>query len=89
MMAYVILAYDIGVERVDSVRLLLKQYLNWVQNSLFEGDLTEAELLRVKEGIKERIDEGLDSVVIYRIDTSRYLQTIRLGTTKGEISTIL
>ncbi|MEM3489884.1 MAG: CRISPR-associated endonuclease Cas2, partial [Nitrososphaerota archaeon] len=39
---YVILAYDIGEERVNKVLKICRKYLTWVQNSVFEGDLTEA-----------------------------------------------
>lgn len=45
---YVVIVYDVGVDRVNKVRTFLRQYMNWVQNSVFEGELTKAELLKVK-----------------------------------------
>ena len=33
---YVVIAYDVNVERVNKVKKFLRKYLNWVQNSLFE-----------------------------------------------------
>jgi len=86
---YVILVYDIGVERVNAIRVFLKQYLNWVQNSVFEGELTEAELMRIEDGLKERIDPGADFVVIYRLASNKYLETTEMGTPKVDIGTIL
>lgn len=86
---YVILVYDIGVERLNAVRVFLKQYLNWVQNSVFEGELTESELMRIEAGLKEMIDKSLDCVTIYRLSSDKYLQTTVLGTPKAEIGTIL
>jgi CRISPR-associated protein Cas2 len=41
---YVIVVYDVGIERLNKVRIFLKQYLNWVQNSVLEGELTKAEI---------------------------------------------
>ena len=86
---YVILVYDVGVERITNVRIFLKQYLNWVQNSVFEGELTEAELMHVEEGLRERIDPALDFIVIYRLASNKFLETTEMGTPKAETGTIL
>ena len=45
---YIIIAYDIQVDRIDEVRKYLKRYLNWIQNSLFEGEVTLSELEEIK-----------------------------------------
>ena len=37
IMMYVLIIYDINVERINKVYKFLKTYLNWVQNSVFEG----------------------------------------------------
>ena len=44
---YIILVYDIQVERVAKVCKYLRQHLNWIQNSVFEGQLTKAQMARV------------------------------------------
>lgn len=36
---YVIIVYDIEEDRVDRVNKILKRFLNWRQNSVFEGEL--------------------------------------------------
>jgi CRISPR-associated protein Cas2 len=64
---YVVVVYDVSVERVNKVKKFLRQHLHWVQNSVFEGEVTRAEFGRIKEGIKELIDEDEDSVVIYKL----------------------
>ncbi|OYT61981.1 CRISPR-associated endonuclease Cas2, partial [Thermoplasmatales archaeon ex4484_30] len=28
----------------------MRRYLNWIQNSVFEGELTESQLMEVKSG---------------------------------------
>ena len=64
---YIIIVYDIGVKRVAKVCKYLRQHLNWVQNSVFEGELTKAQLARVKSGLFTIIDESEDSVLIYQM----------------------
>ncbi|MDJ1422549.1 MAG: CRISPR-associated endonuclease Cas2 [Candidatus Methanoperedens sp.] len=86
---YVVIVYDVGVERVNKVRIYLKQYLNWVQNSVFEGELTESEYMRIMNRLKEIIDESLDHVICYKSRDKRYLDIDEAGTRKAEISTII
>lgn len=86
---YVIVVYDVNVDRVNKVRIFLKQYLNWVQNSVFEGELTKVELKIIGDGIKDLIDQDEDSVRIYILRGDKFLRTIELGTSKVEISEIL
>jgi len=86
---YVIIVYDVGVERVNKVRIYLKQYLNWVQNSVFEGELTDSEYMKITNGLKEIIDESLDHVICYKSKDRKYLDVDEIGTKKAEISTII
>ena len=41
---YVILVYDIGEKRVGKILKLCRKYLNWIQNSVFEGEITDVKL---------------------------------------------
>ncbi|WP_258084734.1 CRISPR-associated endonuclease Cas2 [Thermococcus thermotolerans] len=63
---YVLIVYDVNVKRVNNVKKFLRQHLHWVQNSVFEGEITKAEFERIKATLRELIDEDEDSVVIYR-----------------------
>ena len=45
---YVLIVYDVSVERVSKVHKLLKRYLNWRQNSVFEGEVTNSQIEAVK-----------------------------------------
>ena len=45
---YVILVYDIGEKRVGKMLKLCRKYLNWIQNSVFEGEITEVKLEELK-----------------------------------------
>ncbi len=86
---YVVIVYDVGVERVNRIRIYLKQYLNWVQNSVFEGELTEPEYMKITSHIREIVDESLDHVICYKSRDKRYLDIDEIGTKKAEISTII
>ena len=86
---YVIIVYDAGVKRLNKVRIFLKQYLNWVQNSVFEGELTKAEYLRIRLRLKDLIDEDEDCIFIYSVRDRKYLEIDELGTRKAEINTII
>jgi len=85
----VIIVYDAGVKRLNKVRIFLKQYLNWVQNSVFEGELTKAEYLRIRLRLKDLIDEDEDCIFIYSVRDRKYLEIDELGTRKAEINTII
>ncbi|NJE42478.1 CRISPR-associated endonuclease Cas2 [Thermococcus sp. GR6] len=64
---YVVIVYDVAVERVNKVKKFLRRHLHWVQNSVFEGEVTLAEFERIKAGLLDLIDEDEDSVVIYKL----------------------
>jgi CRISPR-associated protein Cas2 len=89
MGVYVIMVYDIGVERVGKVLNLSRRYLTWVQNSAFEGDLSEASFIRLKHLLLKVIDKNKDSVTFYILRTTAYMRKETLGITKGEPVTML
>ena len=86
---YVIIVYDIGVERVNKVRIYLKQYVNWVQNSVFEGELTRAEYLKITNHLKGLIEKSHDHIIFYKSRDKKYLDIDQIGTKKAETSTII
>ncbi|NWF94537.1 MAG: CRISPR-associated endonuclease Cas2 [Candidatus Thorarchaeota archaeon] len=62
---YVVLVYDIDVTRIDKVRNLLKRYLFWIQNSVFEGEISDSSFKAMTQEVKALIDTNYDSIVIY------------------------
>jgi len=86
---YVIIAYDVAVERLDAVRKTLKQYLNWVQNSAFEGELTEGKLEELTMRIRDVIDEKVDSVICYTLSNPKWLKKRVIGIEKGEVTHVV
>ena len=86
---YVIIVYDVNVERVNKVKSFLRQHLFWIQNSVFEGELTNSEFKKVYEGLMEIIDTECDSVIIYKLMMEEFLNREVLGVEKAPINEIL
>lgn len=86
---FVIMAYDVNVERVNKVLKIGRRYLSWVQNSLLEGELTAAQLERLKADLKRAIDEEEDSVVFYLLRREQYMERQLLGQDKGGQTLVL
>ncbi len=86
---YVLIVYDISVERVVKVHKLLKRYLNWRQNSVFEGELTEAQIEAVKQNLHNIIDEETDSVLLYIARDEKWLKREELGNQLGTTANFL
>ena len=72
-MLYVIIVYDVNVKRVNRMKKFLREYLHWVQNSVFEGELSKAEFRRLKIQIKQIIEEKHDTVKVYSVRSERFL----------------
>ena len=86
---YVIIVYDVNVERVNKVKSFLRQHLVWIQNSVFEGELTNSEFKKVSDGLMEIIDKECDSVIIYKLMMEESLTREVLGVEKSPIDEIL
>ncbi|MGB9760147.1 MAG: CRISPR-associated endonuclease Cas2 [Thermoproteota archaeon] len=86
---YVIVVYDVNVSRVTKVCQFLRQYLNWVQNSVFEGELSESQLEEVKVGLKEILDLEQDSITIYILPAEKFLKREYMGKRKAELSSVI
>ncbi|KAA0015087.1 MAG: CRISPR-associated endonuclease Cas2 [Thermoplasmata archaeon] len=86
---YVVVVYDVGVDRVSKVCHFLRRYLNWIQNSVFEGELTESQLMEVKAGLKQLIDKKEDSVRIYRFRCRDVVKVDVVGIEKADIGNII
>lgn len=85
---YVIVVYDINVERVSKMNRYLKRYLMWVQNSVFEGEISDSLLTELLKGLKSIVKED-DSVTIYQFRTKLYLDRITIGVEKGSTDNII
>ena len=81
---YIILVYDISIKDKGQKRWrrtfnICKQYLNHIQNSVFEGDILESDLFILKQKINKEIDDKHDSVIIFKSRDQRWLNKEILG----------
>lgn len=69
---------------------LCRCFLIWIQESVFEGEISEANLKILMDKIKSIIKkEDNDSVVIYKLRTLEYIEKIILGSDKKESINII
>ncbi|TJX60858.1 CRISPR-associated endonuclease Cas2 [Soehngenia saccharolytica] len=80
---FVILVYDIEEKRVAKVLKTCRKYLYWVQNSVFEGEISEAKLTALKTELLKIINKEKDSVIIYTFRTTKYSNIEIMGLKKG------
>ena len=74
---------------MNKVKSFLRQNLFWIQNSVFEGEVTKSEYDAVVNGLKNIIDSNEDSVIIYRFRTKDEMNKEILGIEKSPITEIL
>lgn len=86
---YYILVYDINVKRVAKMLKLVREYLNHVQNSVFEGELTKAQLEELKYKIKEIMNPKEDSIIIYCLGSKRWSNRDVLGIEKNAVDNFI
>lgn len=86
---YIILVYDVGQKRVGKMLKLCRKYLNWIQNSVFEGEITESRLLELKYSALDIMDTDNDSVIIFRTRQEKWLEKEIIGQEKQEIGNFL
>ncbi|ADQ42003.1 CRISPR-associated protein Cas2 [Caldicellulosiruptor acetigenus I77R1B] len=82
---YTILVYDVNEKRVAKALKVCRKYLNWVQNSVFEGEISEAKLKKLKFELSQKLNLHEDSVIIYNFQSLLYSQREILGVEKNNL----
>lgn len=86
---YVILVYDMGERRVAKMLKLCRKYLNWIQNSVFEGEITEVKLKELKFKCKEIMDKDSDSLIIFTSRNEKWLEKEIIGNERSSVDTFI
>lgn len=86
---YIILVYDMEVKRVGKMLKLCRKYLNWIQNSTFEGEISVASLKELEFEAKEIMDLEKDSLILFKSREERWLEKEIIGHERSPISNIL
>jgi len=86
---YVIAVYDVGQKRVGKMLKLCRRYLNWIQNSVFEGEISEVRLMELKHEALELMNEEDDSLIIFKARQEKWLEKEIVGKEKQPLDNFL
>jgi len=86
---YVILVYDCGEKRVAKMLKLCRKYLNWIQNSVFEGEITEVKLKELTLRAKTIMDTDDDSLIIFSSRNEKWLDKEIIGKERASTDNFL
>ena len=86
---YVIAVYDVKAHRTSKMLKLCRQYLHWIQNSVFEGEITELKLKELIYRARDIMDEEHDSFIIFRNPHANWLVKEVVGRSRGETEQFL
>jgi CRISPR-associated protein Cas2 len=81
---YIILVYDVGEKRVGKMLKLCRQYLNWIQNSVLEGEISEVKLKELKDKAEKIMVEEEDSLIIFKSRQQHWLDKEVIGLTRND-----
>lgn len=86
---YIIAVYDCGEKRVGKMLKLCRRYLTWIQNSVFEGELSLAQLQKLKIEAAVIMDKQTDSFIIFTSRQERWLEKEIIGVEKNSTDNFL
>jgi CRISPR-associated protein Cas2 len=86
---YVILVYDIEQKRVGKMLKLCRKYVNWIQNSVFEGEITEVKLKELLSEAGRIMNKEKDSMIIFKTRQEKWLEKVVVGKEKNELDNVI
>jgi CRISPR-associated protein Cas2 len=85
---YVILVYDMGEKRVGKMLKLCRKYLNWIQNSVFEGEISDVKLKELTIHAENMMKEE-DSLIIFSGRSEKWMDKQIIGKEKSSVDNFL
>ena len=87
MKLYYIAVYDIASpKRLPKVLKTFRKYMFWIQNSSFEGELTEVQHKQLKLDLKKVIKKDEDSILFFWAENKKYISKEVFGKEKNEVT---
>ncbi|MCQ2974283.1 MAG: CRISPR-associated endonuclease Cas2 [Bacteroidales bacterium] len=86
---YVILVYDCKEKNVAKMLKLCRKYLNWIQNSVFEGEISEVKLKEMLLEADNFIDKETDSIIIFKNRSEKWLDKEVIGKQTADLDNFL
>ncbi len=91
---YLVLVYDItmdekGKKILPKVFKTCKKYLFHIQNSVFEGELSEVQIMQLKGELSKHIRQDQDSLIIFKSRDKKWMHKEFWGKTDDATSMFL
>ncbi|GAB4499807.1 MAG: CRISPR-associated endonuclease Cas2 [Saprospiraceae bacterium] len=86
---YIIAVYDVNEKRVGKMLKLCRRYLHWIQNSVFEGEITEVKLREMLHKASDIMNPAEDSLIIFSSREERWLDKQIIGLEKNALDNFL
>lgn len=86
---YVIAVYDVDQKRCGKMLKLCRKYLHHIQNSVFEGEITEGKLEEMRLKAKGIMKDDGDSLIIFKSRNEKWLDKEICGTDKRPVENML
>ena len=91
---YVILVYDIksddgGQKVLNRTFKTCKRYLSHIQNSVFEGELSESQILKLQYELNGIIRVNKDSIILFKSRNEKWLEKDMLGLREDKTSSFI
>ncbi|MEO1261173.1 MAG: CRISPR-associated endonuclease Cas2 [Bacteroidota bacterium] len=80
---YVIAVYDVAAERTSKMLKLCRRYLHWIQNSVFEGEITSVKLKELIYEAEQIMDKSHDSFILFKNRNANWLDKQVIGLEKA------
>jgi len=82
---FVILYYDVNQKRCGKMLKKCREYLQWVQNSVFEGEISTAKYEALIADLRTIIKkEDGDSIICYKFRSEKYTERLVYGLDKKD-----
>lgn len=85
----IVLIYDVTDNKCSKIKKECNKYLNHVQNSVFEGDLSLSKLTELKQNLDKIIDNEKDSIIIYSINNPKWIKKDIIGIEKNKMDNFI
>ncbi len=85
---YVVLVYDVDKRRGSKMLKLCRRYLHWIQNSVFEGEITAVKLKELISTAHTILNEK-DSLIIFKSRDNKWLEKEIHGNERNRVENIL
>ena len=76
-------------KRCGKMLRLCRKYLHWIQNSVFEGELSEVQLKQLLAEAKTIMDQQTDSFIIFKNRHKNWLEKQVIGKEQADIDQFL